>query len=676
MDAVTLVAVGVVLLFLASLLSRTDGHFVPQVADLYLVCQYARAMAEGHPFQYNAGEPYSTGATSLSLTAVLALLHRIGLRGEWLVASAIALGALCYLASVRLAYRIGARFGPREAWLSGLLVALGGPVVWGFLYGSDTAPFLWLSLLLFDRLLARSTAGVAVAGSLLALTRPEGLVIGVILGGDGTRQRREDTRWYLRWLPALVGVGVLLLYRSLTGYWVSTSVSDKSLLENYGLPDTVALVVDYLGDVLRGLLLGFYPAEMPVGFSMGWSGFYFAPLALVLMCLGVALAPEPHRHPLRLWTAAVATVFLLVAPNVFMGVHFNRYLMWGFPTLHVLSALGLGRLARLVSTDAAVEGRLFQAGAAVLLAFGVLATARFAVHYGEMGGELYRRDVAVARWIEAHLPAGTSVANLATSVEYLTGHHNVNLHGVTSPAFFGNRTAEREAGTLEALERLAPAERPRFLLTTASTHESLPSMRELVEPSPLFETSSLSDEILLFRMKYDVLGRDAGPWTAAAREAIAGREVVDQLDVCDSRDEREHGYRFESRRGGARLYGAARVAAYGDEKVIDGGRVILGGESFEVRTRAGRDLVVVVRTSAEGRANVMRASGSGQYAITLPEAVIEISAGGRPAATRRFRPAEGWDDQAFVVPASLISDGRTRLDLSGRYTAFHYWFYQ
>ena len=42
----------VVLLFLAFLLAATQGHFVPQVADLYVVCQYAKAMAEGHPFRY------------------------------------------------------------------------------------------------------------------------------------------------------------------------------------------------------------------------------------------------------------------------------------------------------------------------------------------------------------------------------------------------------------------------------------------------------------------------------------------------------------------------------------------------------------------------------------------------------------------------------------------------
>src|SRR5438874_702456 len=113
-------AVVVVALFLWLMLAATEGHFVPQVVDLYLVCQYARAMAEGHPFHYNAGEPASTGATSLLHTVVLALAHAVGIRGEGLVAFAIFTGAAGYVASVLLARRIARRLaGPREGTLAG-----------------------------------------------------------------------------------------------------------------------------------------------------------------------------------------------------------------------------------------------------------------------------------------------------------------------------------------------------------------------------------------------------------------------------------------------------------------------------------------------------------------------------------------------------------------------------
>src|SRR5688572_25965928 len=141
------VAVVVALGFVASMLAATRAQFVPQVVDLYLVCQYARAMAEGHPFQYNAGEAASTGATSLLHTGILAAAHRVGFRGEGLIAFAILSGVALYLATVKMARDLGVLLGGRrEGWLAGGLVAVGGPVVWGFLYGADVALFMFLAV--------------------------------------------------------------------------------------------------------------------------------------------------------------------------------------------------------------------------------------------------------------------------------------------------------------------------------------------------------------------------------------------------------------------------------------------------------------------------------------------------------------------------------------------------
>jgi len=147
--------------FIALMLHVTDGHFVAQNSDLYVVLQYAKAMAEGHPFQYNAGDAPTTGATSLLHTAVLALAHAVGFRGEGLVAFAVLFGVALYLASILLATRVAIVLSsPREGLIAGALVALGGPVVWAYLYGSDIALFLFLALLVLDRWLAfwRSTS--------------------------------------------------------------------------------------------------------------------------------------------------------------------------------------------------------------------------------------------------------------------------------------------------------------------------------------------------------------------------------------------------------------------------------------------------------------------------------------------------------------------------------------
>ena len=683
-------AAAVALLFLTSLLAATQGHFVPQVSDLYLVCQYARAMAEGHPFRYNPGEPPSTGATSLLHTALLAAAHALGFRGEGLVAFAVLSGAAFLIAAVLAARRAGTALGgAREGLLAGCLVALGGPVVWGFLYGADVALAMLLALVVFDRLLAEwnttSIATGAAAATLLALTRPEALLVSVALGAAwsaGPARGLRGPRRALAWLPAAGGLAVAALYKALTGSFVGTSVTDKSLLANYTLADSVALVAEYLVDVLRGLLLGFYPSQALVGFSKGWAALFFPPLGLLFVLLAIALPPERLRAPVRLWGATVAVAWLAVAPNTFMGVHFSRYLLWAVPSLLVLCAVGLGRLTRLLAReDDALERTLFRTGAALFLALGLLSTLRFAALYGELGGEVYRRDVAAAGWISANLPRGVAIANLATSVEYLTGHRNTNLHGVTSPAFFGDRAAEREAAVFEGLGRLGPAERPPYLITTVSNQESLATLPLLVDGPPLFRTNSFSDEILIHRMRYDLVGKNARLFLPGSLGATQGKTAIDRLNVCDSRDEASHGYEFESSLGNLRLHGAARVAAYAaagvpSETVVDGGRAILGHEAFSIRTQPGRELVAVLRTADVVTANVYRAAGSGSLGLTVAEAGLVLRVDGEIVSRLSFRPRPGWDEVVFRVPAGLLRSERTRLELTGRYASFYYWFFQ
>jgi hypothetical protein len=686
--ALVLVACGVVLAFLAALLASTEGHFVPQVVDLYLVCQYARAMAEGHPFRYNAGDEPSTGATSLLHTAMLAGAHAAGARGEALVAVAILQGAACLVASVLLARRIAVRLaGEREGLLAGALVALGGPVAWGFLYGADTAPAMLLTLGLLDALLTAWSSGrcggVACFGSLLALTRPEGLpmALAVALGLLGRRERPGSRgQAALALAPVAAGVAVLALNWTLTGRWLGSSVADKSLVASYGLRDGLALSAEYLVDVARGLLLGLYPSLAPVGFGRGWAAVYFPPLGLLLVLLALARVAEEHRPVLRLWLGVCGVAVLLAAPSVFMGVHYNRYLLPVLPSLLALVAVGLGCGARLAARGAEGEAALFHAGAGLFLALGVLSTLRFATLYGEGAGEVYRRDVKAAEWIRGNLPRGVRIANVATSIEYLTGHHALNLHGVTSPAFFGNRTAEREAGTFEALGRLPPSERPEYLISSVSAQQANASLRALVEEPALFQTSSLGDEILVFRMRWELVGKNARPFLPETLALAAGLREVDRLNVCDTRDEEAHAYSCRSRVGDVALHGAVRVDAYrgaAPEPLADGGRVVLGSESFVVRgTAAGRDLVVVLRTAPAHDAGVFRTVGRALQPFELPELGIRLFAGEREAGAWSARPREGWEEVVLRVPGPLVTAPTTRLTLRGRYASFYFWFYQ
>jgi len=685
--ALVLLGLAVAASFLGLLLWTTGGHFVAQVSDLYVVAQYAKAMAEGHPFRYNLGEAPTTGSTSLLHTSILAVAHAAGARGEGLVAFAVLLGAALYLASIPLAVRVGARLAsPREGLLAGGLVALGGPVVWGYLYGSDIALFLFLALLLLDRWLAwwsgAPSSGLALAGSLVALARPEGLPMALVLAVASVRRpapapsRRERL---LPWLPVAAGLLVLALQRAATGSWLATSVGEKALLPNYGPVETIALASRYGVDVLRGLLLGLYPPDASIGFSTGNAAFFFPPLALVLVLLVAVRPPSGLAFAVRLWLALLALVFALVGPNVFMGVHFNRYLMWAFPGLLAFVAAGLSVLTRLAARgDEELERGLFRAGASLFLVLGLLSTARFAAVYGEMAGATWRREIPMAAWIRANLPPGATIANVATSLEYLTGHRNTSLHGVTSPDFVGNRTAEREAGVFESLGRLPRGERPTFLLVSRSGYAGSELLRALADGPPLHETASLADDLLLFRARWDILDHGERPVLPEARAAVAALEEMDALDVCDARDESAHGYAFESRSGELLLAGSVAIGPVGGtgEALADAGRLIAGGEAFRVRTHKGRELVVVLRSHSPIEVTARRAQGPAPASLDVAQMGIRVRAGGRDAGRLVLANRAGWNEHVFRVPKEAVSEGSTRVELSGRYVAFHYWFYQ
>jgi hypothetical protein len=150
--------------------------------------------------------------------------------------------------------------------------------------------------------------------------------------------------------------------------------------------------------------------------------------------------------------------------------------------------------------------------------------------------------------------------------------------------------------------------------------------------------------------------------------------------VCDPRDEAAHGYRVSSRRGELLLAGAVAIGPVpdgpGERRLADAGRLILGGESFRVRTRAGRELVMVLRTRSPVGVRALRAAGALATEVEIPEAGIVIHTAGREVARVSLKNAAGWNEHVIRLPAPAVAENATTLELRGRYAAFHYWFYQ
>ena len=135
---------------------RIVGELVPPLDDTFIHFTYARRLAEGHPFSYFPGEPYSSGATSLSWPILLAIGWVLGFKGGSLYLWALGLSNLALAAVATFTHRWLERLSsPRTGMLGALLVMGSGVVLWGAFSGMEVTLFM-----------------AAIAGTLDALTRP------------------------------------------------------------------------------------------------------------------------------------------------------------------------------------------------------------------------------------------------------------------------------------------------------------------------------------------------------------------------------------------------------------------------------------------------------------------------------------------------------------------------
>ncbi len=152
--------------------------------DAFISFRYAQNLLDGHGLVFNAGERVE-GYTNFAWTMILAL-------GQWLGADAVALsqwlGIACFAATIGLLLVASRRISGAPAWIP--VAALGYAAhEHAQLFAScglETAMFAFLTTaLLLTLAWARTARGFALAGALgtlLAMTRPDGLLL-CALGG-------------------------------------------------------------------------------------------------------------------------------------------------------------------------------------------------------------------------------------------------------------------------------------------------------------------------------------------------------------------------------------------------------------------------------------------------------------------------------------------------------------
>jgi len=681
----------------------TGGGISLPLDDSFIYMQYARAIAEGHPFVYTPGNAPTTGATSLWYPLLLVPPHLLGLSSDLCIAWVLGLGAVCLAATSLLLATLGSRLGGPVGGLIALVLFLVNPhLLWGYMSGMEIAFYGTVLLATAQAYVneRREARFPTLRWWLFALAgaRPEGailcLVFGVLVAVD--RARAARTQGGPRWitptllLPFAAGALPFLVNLAVTGSIESTSAQAKSIFAEPYSETRTQYILKTPGvwwDIAQVYLSQFQISIREVlnpRMAVATAG------GLLLFAL---LSIRPRERP---WAqgapllALVAAGILVNSIPVHWWVHLYRYEQGLYPLLVLLAGAGWGRLAwmawsrppRWIAWPAAAATVAIPLATSVPILLGQ--QERMVLFYGFNCENILHQQVDVGRWIDRNLPKNAVVGlNDAGALAYYGRRSTVDLVGLTSAGFA--RVYRSGLGCLfEHLRRLPPERLPTYF---AIYPEWFPYWREsgLLGPEAYrahlaFNTiAGGTDKVVYPASWIDVRGTDSPEIPA---QELEGKRRVDSLDHAWLEDEHRHEWRADPE-----AKDMLRQYVYADRPtrpLADGGRIIRGAEHFRASAIPGKDLVIVMRTDA-------------WYPTRL-----HVAVDGQAAGVWDFALAETvWVEPRFMIPGRLITRERPEIsllregyrprkkgqsdirepprgqDLEGRdYTPFHYWLYQ
>jgi len=663
--------------YLAIAFDKAHGRPVAPLDDAYITFQYARQIAQGQPYRYNDGDPPTTGMTSLLFGFLLAGVYLLGISGESLSAFAVGIGVVWLALSAWLTCRLVSCVVDRESpnlwpWAAAVLVALTGAVQWGCFNGMETGFFTVLTLAALEAFLAKRTSWCVLWLSLAGLTRPEGLILAGLMWAISLFEQISCTRpvhWKrqsLLTVAVLIGLVPMVVNWHLTGSTSAAGLLAKSWF--YNVPAIARDIVHWVWLSFRRLLL-----ERLMG--VGALGEWFVPPGLFMFVLlgGVDLWLRRSWKKLALIFLWFLGGTLAIATLITATWHLGRYQVPFIPIGIILAICGLAALEK--RTTRHWQRVLLGIVVLMMLASSAYSTFRFANLYHRIAGTIVRQQLVIADWIRENLPPDARVGVHDTgSLCYVGERPTYDLIGLTTS---DAATAWRHgSGSVFELMEHSPM-RPDYLAI-------YPDIFFI----PYLAATDLFDEEL-FRVRVpDYAVASAGPvqgvwradWHLAdsgaqyyqpdVHEQTAGLAWVDVLDVADLDDEAAHNvvwWHDVQRPGFPTEVLQLTYRVLSEREVLDGGRLLTGGISFDVATRPGEPLWLVARLHAHE-------AGS-----------VRVEVNGRYVGDWAYPPVPGqWLETVFRIPSNAISSTRSHIALHVgtdspdfvHYAPYYFWFLQ
>ena len=566
-----LLATAAAALFWVPGLRACRGDFPVPLDDVYIHFDFARSLARGHPFEWIAGQGYSSGETSPLYALILGIGWAIGFRGDWL--SCFAAGVtITSIASAMLSLRTLAKSACGSIAGSILLVAIGA-LDFALFSGMEVALFVALAFhafVLADRVVrspphlrASRQWRLGAMGALLVWTRPEAAVIVFCLAVLAARHARSQSPLGALMRVALPGALATLaigaLNRAMTGDFASAGARLKLLTSNPYLSDL---------DRARELVL-----NLVYFFLKVLEGSAVARPSFVWIFFACALAPLFARRTREVSAMILSSSLLftlLVSINGAARFQGFRYYAPAVAMLVLSVAMGLGVAAR--------RSKWIGIALGVFVAASAGWRVRPSIHFFAQASEnIHDQQRRVGEML-----AGQSAFVLlgdAGAIPYFGDARAIDAMGLGGfhRLPFTRAALSGEASTLELIQRL----------------DQRPSVMALY-PNWFPATTTYFAAGVATRVTIDHNEISGGPtkhvastnWKALDHDDGVP-DAIDELDVADVESEDAHAYEG---------HGFFTVATVTDD-VFDGGRIVPANEHESFVARASLQNAFIILRS-------------------------------------------------------------------------------
>jgi hypothetical protein len=401
--------------------------------DSWIHLQFARNLAAGAGFSYNAGHPVS-GSTAPLWTLLLGLGAAVA--GASLL-MAKTLGVACGIAAALVVRRGAIDFGaaPSTALVAAVALLWTGAFAWGVLSGMEVTFAALLVAVALLALARDATWTTAVAGALATLARPEAILV----------------------IPLLVLARPLTVRRVAVFVGATAVVLAPFIAFSYatvGRPLPATAVAKIEGGLL-GWLAGLREPAVttwltrPRDFGREWIVWLFTTHPLLPLALPAALLVW-RRGGRALGVVALALIahplaMALLAPYRGPAFQEGRYSTHLLPLAVVVLAIAPGKAVR---PKATLLG--------IVLLVSVIALAPAAERYGWAVQNINAMQVYLGHWLAQNTPASATLAvNDIGAITFFSRRPVLDLMGLVTPEILPYRR-QGETGVIDYVTQRCP----------------------------------------------------------------------------------------------------------------------------------------------------------------------------------------------------------------------------